>query len=117
MAEAYISRRESPVKVGIIQTRHMNEPGGKLYSLTIPDLIGEKNAVIYKCGFWGGTNFVESSADTIMDYVVIEDGLVMTVGGETHSYITFDATTGTVTINNRQYVVFNRQHYYKYIIY
>jgi hypothetical protein len=129
MAEAYLTRRTSRVKRGeVVITENA--------SLTIPDLIGMKNAVIsFKSNNDLGNYLAASEgfAKRQIIEIIIEDGkvahiaYVSTEQNNAPSYmrveysksslvITFDASTGTINVS-LTYAYFDRGTTYKYIIY
>ena len=130
MAEAYLTRRSSRVKRGEVKASSYT-------SLTIPDLVAMKSAVISHVPFGGGSGDIHSqtSLRNILE-IIIEDGKVVQMmhvsgqqsGADTSSYVyidfssssdvvTFDASTGTITIASQVDARFYRTTPYKYIAY
>ena len=129
MAEAYLTRRTARAKQGEVQTTSNT-------SLTIPDLVGMKNAFIsFKSdrdlGEYLGV--VHGFAQRKIIEIIIKDGkiahiaYVSTNQMNTPSTIsieysasplvgTFDASTGTINVSST-YAYFYKQDTYRYIIY
>ena len=125
MAEAYISRRESRVKTGTFLTGS----DGYLKSITTPDLVGAKNAILFEYNRPGSTSSAEGNAIVT---VCIEDGAIVSAtmirDGNDHtdyidlSYINFNASTGTISVADAgsayyKNAFFRQYTNYKYIIY
>lgn len=114
MAEAFITRRGSAMKVGTAHATH--------HALTIPDLIGAKNALIGLCPNpqYGNTGTI----DQIIVSIVIENGEISSAyylyrdsssaGIHLVNGMTFDSTTGTITEGIAD---FSTVIDYKYVVY
>lgn len=124
MAEAYITRRDTRVKTGIVTIPNDPVGGSGTNSLTIPALSGVKNALIVsrRTGSYGifrpiASITIEDGAITYLAYAhaVSSDRPGIDYLSDL-SVISFDPTTGTI-VSNRSDMVFVEGASYQYIIY
>jgi hypothetical protein len=118
MAEAFITRRGSAMKVG---TAHATG----FYNLTIPDLIGAKNALIGLCP--NPQQGMTSTSNGVVVSIVIEDGNITSAYYfyKVSSYasisplndLTFDVATGTLSKPSGSLGEFAIAIDYKYVVY
>lgn len=127
MGEALITHRGGGgAKTGFFDTTNL---GSNLQSMTIPDLVGAKNAVLwYKIpdvGGYRGDPVTSSASPTPIHSIEITDGEVSFIMEE-HAgghgcvanrleNITFDSATGTITIDSSvltRVIFFSGTYYY-----
>lgn len=120
MAEAYISRRGAVVRSGVVSLSTNST------SLTIPDLVGARDALITACA----TDNMASTPSYVAS-VIIENGAVVAAsyvskGGngsgmltkiDVGGSITFDTTSGTVSLNSSLGAKFVSTDYYQHYHY